>query len=325
MRRTSSTDRKPRSTFRRERNKTSIPAERRYQPGVRGVGPLRDNRFVMSESGDPAVDENASPNSAGVWSTFLVEGPAGPIHVRSIGTGHAVVMLPSLGRGASDFEDLAQRLAVTGYRAVAPEPRGIGGSTGVLEGVSMGDLADDAVAVIKALGLVPATVVGHAFGNRLARLVATRQPDLVSGLVLLACGGRFRPAPEHMAALRRVFDTGTSPEEHLAAVGMAFFAPGNDPSVWTGGWFPAVAQLQGKAVEADDPSGWWTAGSADVLVVQPADDVVALPANAHDIIERLGGRATLVNVTDAGHALLPEQPVVVADAVLRWLDERQPG
>jgi len=279
----------------------------------------------MSDSSDPAEAGTPTPGSSGAWLTLSAEGPAGPVQVRSIGTGHAVVMLPSLGRGASDFEDLAQRLAAKGYRAVAPEPRGIGGSTGSLEGVSMGDLADDAVAVIKALGLVPATVVGHAFGNRLARLVATRQPDLVSGVVLLACGGQVRPALEHMAALRRVFDTGASPEEHLAAVDMAFFAPGNDPSVWTGGWFPAVAQLQGRAVEADDPSVWWTAGSADVLVVQPADDVVALPANAHDIVERLGGRATLVNVADAGHALLPEQPVVVADAVLRWLGERQPG
>ena len=264
----------------------------------------------------------ASPISAGAWATLVVEGPAGPVHVRSLGTGHAVVMLPSLGRGASDFDDLAQRIAAKGYRAVTPEPRGIGGSTGSLEEVSMGDLADDAATVIEALGLAPATIVGHAFGNRLARLVATRHPEFVAGVVLLACGGQVRPALEHMAALRRVFDTDTTPEEHLAAVDTAFFAPGNDPSVWTGGWFPAVAQLQGRAVEADDPSVWWEAGSADVLVVQPADDVVALPGNANDIVDRLGVRATLVVVADAGHALLPEQPAVVADTLLAWMTER---
>ncbi|HJL89633.1 MAG TPA: alpha/beta hydrolase [Acidimicrobiales bacterium] len=64
---------------------------------------------------------------------------------------------------------------------------------------------------------------------------------------------------------------------------------------------------------------WWKAGSADVLVLQPADDVVALPANADDIVERLGERATLVAAADAGHALLPEQPEAVADALLSWL------
>jgi len=128
-----------------------------------------------------------------------------------------------------------------------------------------------------------------------------------------------------MAALRRVFDTDASTEDHLAAVETAFFAPGNDASVWEDGWYPAVAQLQGRAAEEDDPNIWWTAGSAEVLVVQPADDVVALSANAHDIVERLGGRATLLTVPDAGHALLPEKPVVVADAVLEWLERRQPA
>ena len=277
---------------------------------------------MMNSSDDSAVRGTASSSPVETWSTLVVEGSAGDIHVRLIGTGHAVVMLPSLGRGASDFDDLAQRVAAAGYRAVAPEPRGIGGSTGSLVDVSMGDLADDAASVVEAMGLAPATIVGHAFGNRLARLVATRHPELVAGVVLLACGGQVRPAPEHMAALRRVFDTDATPEEHLAAVDTAFFAPGNDASVWTGGWFPAVAQLQGRAVEADDPGVWWEAGSADVLVVQPADDVVALPANADDIVERLGARATLETVADAGHALLPEQPVAVADALFGWLRDR---
>jgi len=56
--------------------------------------------------------------------------------------------------------------------------------------------------------------------------------------------------------------------------------------------------------------------------VQPADDVVALPGNANDIVDRLGVRATLVVVADAGHALLPEQPAVVADTLLAWMTER---
>lgn len=37
-------------------------------------------------------------------------------------------MLPSLGRGAADFDRLAADVAAAGYRAVCPEPRGIGRS-----------------------------------------------------------------------------------------------------------------------------------------------------------------------------------------------------
>ena len=57
-----------------------------------------------------------------------------------------------------------------------------------------------------------------------------------------------------------------------------------------------------------------------MLVVQPADDVVAVPENATRLVEQLGARASLVTIPDAGHALLPEQPEAIADAMLEWLD-----
>jgi len=58
------------------------------------------------------------------------------------------------------------------------------------------------------------------------------------------------------------------------------------------------------------------------LVVQPEDDVMAVSENAVRLCEELGDRASLVMVPDAGHALLPEQPDAVAEAVLSWLEQR---
>ena len=283
---------------------------------------MLDGMTHADPTSQAGVHSQPDAGSGDGWSTVTVAGPAGPIEVRSVGDGPAVLMVPSLGRGAADFLHLGRSLSAGGYRAIVHEPRGIGGSTGSLEGVSMGDLAGDTAVVIEALGVGPATLVGHAFGNRVARLVAALHPGQVESVVLLACGGRVPAAPEHRAALRRVFDVDSSPEEHLAAVGAAFFAPCNDASVWAGGWHPVVAHHQGRAVADDDIEVWWTAGSADVLVLQPADDVVALPANARSIVDLLGDRASLVVVADAGHALLPEQPQVVADTLLEWLRGR---
>ena len=262
------------------------------------------------------------PGSGHGWSTVSLAGIAGPIEVHSIGDGPVVVVVPSMGRGAMDFQQVGQSLSVQGYQTVAPEPRGIGGSTGSLEGISMGDLAEDLAAVIEAFGIGPATLIGHAFGNRIVRLVATLHPDLVESIVLLACGGRVPAAPEHIAALHKVFDITVSPEEHLAAVETAFFAPGNDASLWIGGWHPAVAYHQGCAVAKDDIEIWWTAGSADVLALQPLDDVIALPANSQSVLDELGDRVSLLTVANAGHALLPEQPQVVVGALLDWLSSR---
>ena len=255
--------------------------------------------------------------------TELVDGPAGPIEVRLLGEGPLVVLLPSLGRGASDFATLATRLARSGYLVACPEPRGLGRSAGPLDGLTLADVADDAAAVIAALDAGPATVVGHAFGNRVARMVATRHPTLVESVVLLACGGRVPPEPEAGAALFRVFDVSLPADEHLDAVRTAFFAPGNEPAVWADGWHPEVAAAQSAATGSTPVEEWWEAGAADVLVVQPAEDHIALPANAEDLVAALGDRATLVTIPGAGHALLPEQPAAVVVALLTWLHRRR--
>ena len=94
-----------------------------------------------------------------------------------------------------DFDELSQRLARSGYQTVLPEPRGIGSSAGPLEGITLHDVAGDVAAVIEALGGGSVIVVGHAFGNRVARVVATDHPLLVKHVVLLACGGAV-PMPE---------------------------------------------------------------------------------------------------------------------------------
>ena len=235
-----------------------------------------------------------------------------------------MALLASLGRGAEDFADLATRLAEAGYCALALEPRGVGGSTSPLDGLTMSDLADDVAAVIGALADGQATVVGHAFGNRVARMLATRHPDVVESVVLLACGGLVPPTTEITAAMASVFDMTLSPAARLDAVARAFFAPGNDPSPWEGGWYADTTVAQVSATMRTAVEEWWMAGSADVLVVQPADDVVAIPENAVKVVEMLGSRAKMVTIKDAGHALLPEQPAAVAAEVLIWLDQRHP-
>src|SRR4051794_41857316 len=67
--------------------------------------------------------------------------------------------------------------------------RGVGGSRGSLDGATLHDLAGDVAGVIKAIGCGPAHLVGHAFGNRIARCLAVDQPPLVRSVTLLAAGG----------------------------------------------------------------------------------------------------------------------------------------
>lgn len=252
----------------------------------------------------------------------MVSADDGPIEVHVSGEGPLVVMLPSLGRGAADFERLAGDVAAAGYRVACPEPRGLGASSVPDRDETLATLAADVAAVIAELGGGPAVVVGHAYGNRIARMTATEHPELVESLVLLACGG-FIPVTEEMAvAMRTIFDIRNPPEVRLDAVGRAFFAPGNDPTVWADGWHGKLARHQEQATVSTPVGDWWAGGTAPMLAVQPADDRLAVPANADALVEAVGDRVEVVVIPNAGHALLPEQPEAVAEAVIGWLNRR---
>lgn len=246
----------------------------------------------------------------------------GSIEVHVSGQGPLVVMLPSMGRGATDFDRLADDVAAAGYRVACPEPRGVGASAVPDREETLATLASDVAAVISELDGGPAVVVGHAYGNRIARMTATNHPELVESLVLLACGGFIPVTDEMAAAMRAIFDPRNPPDVRLDAVGRAFFAPGNDASVWADGWFAKLARAQEQATVSTPVGDWWAGGTAPMLAVQPAYDRLAVPANADALVEAVGARVEVVVIPDAGHALLPEQPEAVAQTVIGWLDRR---
>ena len=59
-----------------------------------------------------------------------------------------------------------------------------------------------------------------------------------------------------------------------------------------------------------------------MLVVQGADDKIAPPENGHRLKARWPERVEVVDVPDAGHAILNEQPGVVADTIIDFLSRR---
>jgi pimeloyl-ACP methyl ester carboxylesterase len=252
-----------------------------------------------------------------------VEHAGARLVVRTIGseTRPALVMLPSLGRSGRDFDDLARLLAEHDFRIILPEPRGIGGSTGTYpEGTTLHHLAADiGKAVIPHFAERPVTLIGHAFGNRVARTVAADFPNIVSSLVLIAAGGIIPIPPAILEGLRGSMELSLPKEQRLGHLRTAFFAPGNDPSVWLDGWWPDIAAGQSAAVRATPVEDWWEAGGKKITVLQGEHDTIAPRSNAEDLQKRLGDRVRIIDIKNAGHALLPEQPEQIAQALLSLL------
>ncbi|MCC7485593.1 MAG: alpha/beta fold hydrolase [Burkholderiales bacterium] len=256
----------------------------------------------------------------------VVERGDARLEVYAQGNGPLVVLLPSLGRGAGDFADLSTRLANAGYRALSPQPRGIGASTGAMSGITLHDFASDVAAVIRANGGGPAVVAGHAFGNFVARATAVDFPHLVRAVVLLAATHVWPVPPQVRASINGSHDMRLSEVERIRCMEHAFFAPGNDPRVWLGGWHEDVMHAERHATEATPREEWWHAGGAPVLDLQAGEDVMTPPGSRERYRDELGAaRVTIAVVPRAGHALLPEQPQAVAAALIGYLRTLETG
>jgi len=249
---------------------------------------------------------------------YFVPAGAARIAVLAEGEGVPLVLLPSSSRDSEDFAVVAAALGARGFRVLRPQPRGILGSEGPLTGITQHDFAADVAAVIRHANRGPAIVLGHAYGNWVARTVAADFPDLVRGVVLAAASARAS-APALGAALNQAMDAGLPEAVRLAALRLAFFAPGHDPAGWLEGWHPGVTAAQRAATAAAPRAEWWTAGRAPVLDVQAAADPWRPPGTENDFRQDLGaGRVTVVVIPEASHALFPEQPAALVDAVAGW-------
>jgi pimeloyl-ACP methyl ester carboxylesterase len=255
-----------------------------------------------------------------VVERHIVDTAVSRIEVIARGSGPLVLLIPSLGRGAEDFDDLGGRLAAAGFRALAPQPRGLGASRGPLHDITLHDLARDIAAVIEHENQGPAVVAGHAFGNFVARTTAADFPHQVRGVVLLAAAHLWPVPPDVRESIHKSHLMSLPDEERIPHLKHAFFAPGSDSRVWLGGWNEEVMHAERAATEATPRPEWWTAGRALVLDLQPENDVMTPPESRNRYRDELGAeRVTSVLVPRCGHALLPEQPAAVAEALIAFM------
>lgn len=247
-----------------------------------------------------SVAAQAAPTPAAATPADKVErvtvlpGNGARIEVLVQGQGPALVLLPSRGRGQEDFDDLAARLAQAGYRVLRPEPRGIGGSSGPMKDITLHDFGNDMAAVIRDVAKQPVVMIGHAFGNWVARTTGVDHPDLVRGVVIVAAAAKKYPAglSEHVD---RSADLSLPDAERLKSIQYAFFAPGHDASVWLNGWYPEVSESQRLAGKATRQSDWWSGGSKPLLDLQAGADLFKPESTRNEIRDEFGERVSVVD------------------------------
>ena len=112
------------------------------------------------------------------------------------GSGPLVVLSHGMGENRAAFRHLTPRLVAAGYRVASVDVRGHGDSSPHWPTYAPEQVGGDLLAVVRALGGEPATLVGSSSSAAAWSSPPPRRPDLVSGIVQIgAFVGTPKPNP----------------------------------------------------------------------------------------------------------------------------------
>ncbi|MGH3279181.1 MAG: alpha/beta fold hydrolase [Trebonia sp.] len=114
---------------------------------------------------------------------LFAHGPRQQIAYRRSGAGHPLVLLHPLALSGVVWGEFAERLSGT-FDVIAPDARGHGDSGWDGEPFGIDDLGDDVHALLDALGIQAAHVIGLSMGGSTAVNFAGRCPERVSAMFL---------------------------------------------------------------------------------------------------------------------------------------------
>ncbi|MGH8082613.1 MAG: alpha/beta fold hydrolase [Lysobacter sp.] len=124
------------------------------------------------------------PSYPAAFRTQDIAANGATLHVRVGGQGPAVVLLHGMGDTGDMWAPLAREL-VRNHTVVIPDLRGMGLSSHPQDGYDKRNQAADVRAVLAALGIDRATVVGHDIGLMVAFAYAARYRQLTDKLVVM--------------------------------------------------------------------------------------------------------------------------------------------
>jgi pimeloyl-ACP methyl ester carboxylesterase len=235
-------------------------------------------------------------------------------------------------------------LVAAGYRVLAPNQRGYDGS--VRDGsYATADLAADVVAMLDAVGIERAVIVGHDWGGGVAWTLAHLHPDRVERLIVMNC-----PPPVVLS-----HELLTNPAQLLKSWYMLFFQlpflperfvvrmmPGAliggsyNREHWTHETLEPYLKAFATPADARGPVNWYRGAmrrpravrnlpkiALPILIVWGVEDrFLSMAMIAPQSLRRavaFGNEPRVVLVEGAGHYVQNEAPEQVTRAMLDWL------
>lgn len=231
-----------------------------------------------------------------------------------------------------------KQLAVFGqeYRTIALDYRDVGDSDPARYPYRMADLADDAAAVLRALGVAKSHIVGFSMGGFVALELALRHAEVVDRLVLVSTSaGSLRqawPSPRVLPAF--IWHSKMEPGEQKRRVFSRLMVPGyaeSHPEEME--WVAEIGRCERITKEAYYRQLWaclrhdmWNRLGqieAATLVIHGENDLAQLVKNGIHLARRIPG-ARLIVYPKTGHVVIIERAEEFNRDVLDFLGQSSP-
>jgi pimeloyl-ACP methyl ester carboxylesterase len=306
---------------------------------------------------DPNQTNSNTTDTANIQDVPVEKVHVGDIDVayKMLGEGEPIILF----NGASDGMDAWDPALLTGlssnHTVIVFDPRGIGNTSAGSNPYIHQQLANDTAGLLDALKIQKADILGYSLGSYLAQQLTLMYPEKVNSLTLVgsSCGGKdHTPKPPEFIKLQseivnKSLNNIPITTEELkslvaASVGEGWIklhpesldVPANITTLQQlkPGLPPEIADNQNKVGKHWEDNPNWS-GTCDALakldkptlVMTGTDDNMYQPhVNSLKIVEKIPG-AWLVQIKNAGHAIMDQYPAEVAEILNTYLSTTSPS
>jgi pimeloyl-ACP methyl ester carboxylesterase len=287
--------------------------------GLAACGSPQPGLAASAASAASAATASVTSAPAHVAATAL-----GPVGYREVGSGPPLVLIMGYAGTMETWEPQLVDTLARRYRVLIFDNAGVGATT-ALPALTIDAMANQTSALIDALHLGRADVLGWSMGAMIAQALAVLQPGQVRRLVLRASFPGVGTVIPPQAKIDDLTNGNGLPvlfpaDQPMAA---AAFAAGAESYAVPEAASAAVISAQGRAALAwfhgTDPAGRETSRiTVPTLVADGTEDQLDATANARTIVRLIPG-AKLSLYPDAGHGFLFQEGTPFAVTVERFL------
>lgn len=246
------------------------------------------------------------------------------------GDGPPVLFLHGFLMNGDMFDPQVEALSPA-YRCIRMDSRAFGRTVWDGAQFSLYDTVSDAVAVLDALGIASAVIVGMSMGGYAALRMALRHPERVQALVLIGTRHSTDPGPVQAQYIeaREVWRNNGAVPPLVQGLMTAIIGPQEQNAAQWAAWTPRWEAVSGQAyaaastslLERDELSDEAIQGITVPSIVFHGAEDIGIPPECGEALHRLlPNSADLVKVPGAGHSVNLTHPDAVNPPLRAFLD-----